>query len=327
MASTQQSHRECILALMDLGTNSVRLSLVHLHQDGTYTVLARLREAVRLGEGEFAGHRIQHEAMERTILACSKLAQFARDNHADELIAVATSASREAENQAELLQRLHQQAGMDMRVISGSEEARLMYRGLVGDVSLGQDKALFVDVGGGSTEIVVGNQQRHDYLTSLPLGAIRLTNLYIPDREAAVSAHTFAKLKCHVREVMADSLEQLRKYTLTMLVGTSGTFEHLANVTAMHYFQRPWDTSDVLSYEQMHSVITMLCSLPLQHRRQVPGLGTERADIIIGGAAIIDTLLETLHISVVRVSKRGLRDGLLAEYIDHHVSTAEPPRL
>ncbi|HEY3378396.1 MAG TPA: Ppx/GppA phosphatase family protein [Armatimonadota bacterium] len=314
MVSRLQTAPPHIVAFMDLGTNSVRLSLVRINPNHSYTVLSQQREMVRLGDGEFLNDHLQQEAMDRAVRVCTQFAALARSYGAQEIMAVATSATREAENQAEFLRRLQVEAQVDMRVISGSEEARLIYQGVSSGIHLGDKTALFIDIGGGSTEIIVGDQQNYHFIDSLKLGAIRLSNLYL-DKDEPVSDERYALIQRHARNAAIRDLQRLREYPLAYVVGSSGTIENLANVAMHHFFQRPWHADDVVTLEQLRAVICLLRTLPLEERRKVPGLNPDRADIIIGGAAVLETLMGEVGLTELRVSTRGLRDGLLVEYL------------
>ena len=304
-----------ILAFLDMGTNSVRISVVRINPNRSFSVLSQQREAVRLGDGEFLSEHLQPEAMDRAILVCRKFVDLAHSFHADEIHAVATSATREAQNRTEFLQRVREEAGVEMRVISGSEEARLIYLGVSSGIFLQEKSVLFLDIGGGSTEIIIGNQQQYDFLDSLKLGAIRLANLYLPDREAAVTPERYGLLQTYVRNASIRTVQRMKHLTPAYVVGSSGTAENLANVAALQFYNRPLSADDVLHYDQLREVIRRLCSLPLDERKKVPGLNPERADIIIAGAAVLDTLMEELSLTEMRVSTRGLRDGLLVDYL------------
>lgn len=315
MATRPHNPPAPVAAFMDLGTTSVRLSVVRINPNHSVTVLTQQREAIRLGDGEFRADAIQPEAMERAVQVCGRFAAMARGFGAGELIAVATSATREAHNQAELLRRLRDEAGVEVHVISGSEEARLIYRGVASGLHLDDRTALFIDIGGGSTELIVGNQQRHFFLDSLKLGAIRLSNLYLKGREQPVPPALYRRLTRHVRDTAVRDLQRLRLVPFALAVGSSGTIETLGAVAALSGWKRPWGPDDVLGSRQLKETIAWLCALPLAERRKVPGLSPERADIIIGGAAIIDTLMDELGLAELRISSRGLRDGLLVEYL------------
>src|SRR5262245_57869819 len=163
------------VAFMDIGTNSIRLLLVRFLPNHSYTILTQLKQMVRLGEGEFTHQHLQPQAMARAVLVAKQFAGLARAHGADEIIAVATAATREADNQYTFITRLQDEAQLDVRVVSGPEEARLIYLGVSSGIHLGDRQAFFIDIGGGSTEVIIGTQHQHSYIGSLKLGAIRLT--------------------------------------------------------------------------------------------------------------------------------------------------------
>ena len=168
-------------AFLDIGTNSVRLLVVGITANKSYKVLHKEKVMVRLGDRGLIDQMIQREAMDRAILVCGKLVEVAQRFGAEEIVAVATSATREAVNQAEFLQRLEEEAHVNVRVVSGLEEARLIYLGVSRNVHLEDETALMIDIGGGSTEVIVGDAHSHRYMSSLQLGAIRLTNLFFTE--------------------------------------------------------------------------------------------------------------------------------------------------
>ena len=305
-----------IVAFMDLGTNAVRLLLVRFNPNHSYTILTRQREAVRLGEGEFLRQRLQEEAMQRAALVCGKFADMARAYGAAEIVAVATSASREAQNQARFLKLLEREAKLDVRVVSGKEEARLIYLGVSSGVNLGGKRALFLDIGGGSTEVIVGDQHQYQFLDTLKLGAIRLTSLFfLPDETEPVPAARYTLLQRYVRNISVRTVQRLRQCKFDLAIGSSGTIVSLAEIAARLFDKRPLKKEDTLTHAHLREVTRLLCSLPLEERRNVPGMNPDRADIIIAGAAILDTLMKDLGLADLRVSERGLRDGLLIEYL------------
>ncbi len=304
-----------VVAFIDIGTNSVRLLVVRIYPNHSYTVLTQLKHTVRLGEGEFDDHCLQPRAIDRAVLVCQQFASLARASGAEEIVAVATAATREARNQRDFLDRLRQEAQLDVRVVSGLEEARLIYLGVASGVHLGDKQALFVDIGGGSTEITVGTQHHHRYLNSLKLGAIRLTTEQLPNGHGPVAAKYYERLQRYVHHNMVHLVRELRDYHLDLAIGSSGTIENLADVAARMYLKRERQPDDVLSRVHLQQLLPVLCSLSLEERRKIPGLNPARADIIIAGAAILQTLMENLGVRSVRVTDRGLRDGLLVDYL------------
>jgi len=312
-----------VVAFIDIGTNSLRLLLVRINPNQSYTVLSDQKEVVRLGEGEFVEQHLQPEAMQRAVLVAQRFAAMARQNGAKEIITVATSATREAENRDEFLRRLKREAQLDVRVVSGREEARLIYLGVSSGVHLGEKKALFIDIGGGSTEVILGDQQGYDYLDSLKLGAIRLTSLFfLPEESGPVTAERYAVIQQYVRNTAVRTIQAVSQHSLDFAVGSSGTIENLADIAVQKFHKRRRQREDVLQYTQLRQVIEMLCELPLEERRHVPGINPSRADIIIAGSAIIETLLHDLDVKELRISDRGLRDGLLVDYLSADASTA-----
>ena len=317
MAHSRKSSDERVVSFIDIGTNSVRVLLVRINPNHSYATLTQQKEIVRLGEGEFVDQYLQPAAMDRAILVCRKFAELSRSYGAEEIVAITTSAARDAINQADFLRRLRREAALDVRVISGKEEARLIYLGVSSGVHLGDKQAAFIDVGGGSTEVIAGDQRAYHYLGSLNLGAVRLTSLFfLPDEADPVNAERYALIQKYIRNASVRTLQQMKQQHFDLAFGSSGTAENLTDIAARALHNRPRQRDDVLPYDDLKQVIEMLCALPLQARRKVPGINPERADIIIAGAAILDTLMQDLKLPELRVvSERGLREGMLIDYL------------
>jgi len=310
------------VAFIDIGTNSIRLLLVRLHPNHSYTILTELRQSVRLGEGEFANQHLQPQAMARTVSVAKQFAELARAHGADEIVAVATAATREAENQDVFVTRLQADAQLDVRVVSGLEEARLIYLGVSHGVHLGDKQALFIDIGGGSTEVIIGSQDQHTYVGSLKLGAVRLTTYFLPEARGPVPLRTYEALQRYVRHHAVRTLREMQAYRIDLAIGSSGTIRSLADVAARHVHKRPLQPDDVLTYAHLQQVVRLLAALSLEERRKVPGLNPERADIILAGAAILDAFMQALDLPDMHISERGLREGLLVDYLLKHEDAA-----
>lgn len=312
-----------VAAFIDIGTNSLRLLLVRINLNRSYTILSDQKEIVRLGEGEFVDQYLLPEAMQRATQVARRFASMARAYGVTEIQAVATSATREAANQEEFLRRLKREAQLDVRVISGREEARLIYLGVSSGFHLGDRRAIFIDIGGGSTEVIVGRQHEYEQLDSLKLGAIRLTSLFfLPDESGPVAPERYALIQQYVRSAAVRTVQHVRQAPPEIAIGSSGTIENLADIAALHFLHRHRERDDEMSHSQLKEIIQLLCSLPLEERRRVPGINAARADIIIAGAAIIDTLMEDLQISGLWISDRGLRDGLLVDFLSRDQDSA-----
>jgi exopolyphosphatase/guanosine-5'-triphosphate,3'-diphosphate pyrophosphatase len=302
---------------MDVGTNSVRLLVVEITANRSYKILRKEKEMVRLGEREFADNVLQPEAMARAVVVCAKFAELAKTFKVEDILVVATSATREADNQSEFVAQLAAEAGLDVRVVSGLEEARLIYLGVSRSIHLGVDKALFIDIGGGSTELILGDGERYEYLTSLQLGAVRLTNLFFsPEDNAAVGEKKYAEIRQHVYNRAIRAIQQLRKAeNLKLAIGSSGTIENLADIAVRMTQGRTRTRDDVLTRRDLTKVIKHLREIPLGKRSKVAGINPQRADIIVAGAAIIDLLMDELQLEQLLISDRGLQDGLLVDYL------------
>ncbi len=304
-----------VVSFIDIGTNSVRLLVVRLNPNHSFSILSRQKQQVRLGEGEFIEEEILPEAIERLVIVCKQLTELARTFKTDEFVAVATSAMREAANQQEILRLLRQEARLDVRVISGLEEARLIYLGVSRGIHLGDRLAFFIDIGGGSTEIAIGGEQDYQYLESFRLGAIRLSNLYMSDNvNRAVSQSRYKKVQRHIRDAIIQSARKIQERKPVLAIGSSGTIMNLYEIAQKAIHQTGNSVEGVLSYKDLRKVIDLICSLPLEQRRKIPGMNPERADIIIPGAAILDTFMRELSLEAVTVTGRGLQDGLLVDY-------------
>ncbi len=299
--------------------------------DGSWATIANQKEVVRLGEGEFVGGhaRLTQAAMDRTVRVLSRFADIAIGYKAEDVVALATAASREAENQEEFVDAIRNATSgyLDVRVISGHEEARLIYLGIRSGIHLAKgENALFLDIGGGSSELIVGDSANYKFLDSLKLGAIRMTNLFLGTRTGPVSPAMWAKLQRQVRSTLAPAAREIAALGFTKMYGSSGTIMSLAEVVARR--QRPAGDAPStlrnfeLTLPDLQAITQMLCKMTVEERRKVPGLSPERADIVVGGAAILQTVMETVGAPSILISDRGLREGIVVD----HLMREEPLR-
>ena len=315
-------------AALDIGTNSIRLAVVEPKDNLTWNVLSSQKQVVRLGDGEFtrvprapgAGGDIKHaltgDAIDRAALVCARFAEVARGFGATEIVALATAAVREAENREDFVERVRELADLDVRVISGQEEARLIYHGVVSGINLkpGQ-RALFMDIGGGSTELIVGDSVNHYFLDSLKLGAIRLTAEVLGDVSKPVTPAQWNLLQTYVRSALAPAARSIAAVGFNLMYGSSGTAQNLAEIVA-NAKPQPAPTSFrnySLDLADIQAATRRLCAMNIEQRRRVPGINPERADIIIGGSAILQTVMETVNASTIHISDRGLREGIVVD--------------
>jgi exopolyphosphatase/guanosine-5'-triphosphate,3'-diphosphate pyrophosphatase len=305
-----------VVSFIDIGTNSVRLLVVRLNPNHSYSILSQQKQQVRLGEGEFEEEEILPDAIERLVVVCKKFTELAQSFNTEEFVAVATSAMREAANQQEILHLLRHESRLDVRVISGQEEARLIYLGVSSGINLEDQQAFFIDIGGGSTEIAIGDKQNYQFLDSFKLGAIRLSNHYLSGNVTEpVLPEGYKKIQQHVRDAIIHSLKKINRQKPELAVGSSGTIMNLAEIAQKAFHQDGNYVENVLTYKDLRKVIDLLCSRPLDQRRKIPGINPERADIIIHGAAILDVFMKELSFNSIMITSRGLQDGLLVDYL------------
>jgi exopolyphosphatase / guanosine-5'-triphosphate,3'-diphosphate pyrophosphatase len=310
---------EKVVAFVDIGTNAARLLVVRINANFSYTIISQEKEVVRLGEEEFKDNLLKPDAMERTIFICRKFVELAKTYGASEIMAVGTSAIREAQNQNEFLQNLFGETGLKVKVISGDEEARLICLGVSSGVDIGEEKAIFIDLGGGSTEICIGNQYQCFYVNSLKLGAIRLTGQFIGEGWAGpVANSTYKQIKQYACSRIHAAKAKVQEYGVRRAYGSSGTIINLAEIANKLIKKNVNGNGLVLSRKNLKKVAPLLCFLPLEERRKIPAINPDRADIIIAGAAVMEAIMEELGLEEINVSHRELRDGLLVDYLSKY---------
>lgn len=306
-----------VVAFIDVGTNAARLLVVRINPNFSYTIVSQEKEVVRLGEEEFKDNMLKPEAMERAIFVCGKFVELAKTYGATEITAVGTSAIREARNQEDFLQKLFRETGLSVKVISGLEEARLICLGVSSGINIGEQKAVFVDLGGGSTEICIGNQFECFYTNSLRLGAIRLTSRFIGEGwTGPLDTEIYEQMKNYACNRIGVVKAKVKENGVRIAWGSSGTIINLAEISNKLFKRNDNGHSGLtLSRKNLKKLAPILCSLSLEERRKMPAINPERADIIIAGAAIMEAVMEELGLEEINVSHRELRDGMLVDYL------------
>jgi exopolyphosphatase/guanosine-5'-triphosphate,3'-diphosphate pyrophosphatase len=223
---------------------------------------------------------------------------------------------REASNRNDLLKVLEKEISPDVSVISGNEEARLIYLGVSSGVHIDTKKCIFIDIGGGSTEIILGDQTDYYFLDSVKLGAIRVSTLFPgSDPEGRISRDTYNEMKEYSKKKLVKTLRELEKYKWKYIFGSSGTIQNLAEISSKMNGSKNKMGGMVLSLVNLKKVSKTLRKMSLEERKGAPGINPNRADIIIGGAAVLESTMETLGIREIISSKRGLRHGLMIEVL------------
>lgn len=300
------------IAAIDIGTNSVHMVVARRLDGGAPEILTREKEPVRLGRGSTDMKRLERAAIDRTVEALDRFRRIA-EAHDAEIVAVATSAVREAENQDEFLGRARADAGIEVSVISGVEEARLIHLGALGAVQAADRPHLVIDIGGGSTEFVAGHSTTPTLVRSLKLGHIRLTDRYFPD--GGVTKRAVDECRKYVRAFVAPVAREITDLGFDVAIGCSGTIENLARMAAHDQGDVPRTVDNlVVTRDGLSQVVKqLLATEDADGRGSLPGLDAHRADVIVGGAILLRQLFKSLGIDEMIVSPAALREGVVLD--------------
>lgn len=305
------------LAAIDIGTNSVHMIVVQVRPDLSFEVIDREKEMVRLGAGGLDGRKLTREAMNAALQALSKFERLARSHQVDEILAAATSATREAENGGEFLAAIERTAGIRPRVITGTEEARLIHMAAVYGVDTPKS-TVAIDIGGGSVEITRGVGPNVEFARSFKIGVIRLTERFVSSDP--LSRRDERKLTKHINEQVAHYLRRILDAGFDRVIGTSGTILSIGTVaTALDRGTIPTEIRNLrVASKSIRRLRKLVTELDLEQRLQLPGLDPRRADLTVAGAVLLDTLLRRLNADEVTLCDLALREGLVLDYIHRH---------
>ena len=306
------------LAAIDIGTNSVHMIVVRVRPDLSFEVVDREKEMVRLGAGGLDGRSLTEQAMSAALLALAKFRRIAESHRVDEILAAATSATREAQNGPEFLSRIVEETGIRPRVISGTEEARLIHRAAVYGVDVMRGHAVVIDIGGGSVEITFGGAKRPSLGRSFKIGVIRLTERFV--RSDPLAARDERKLVRFVNGEIEGLARQIVDAGFDRVIGTSGTILSLGTMAAHAESGRaPSELRNLrIPARQIHRIRKQVVSLGLQQRLKLPGLEPKRGDIVVAGAVLLDTILRRLGASEITLCDLALREGLILDYVERN---------
>ena len=316
------------IAALDLGSNSFHLLVAEARPDGTFVPVLREKEMLRLGDVVARAGGLSDEAADQAVETVRRFRDLAEAAGAAEIVACATSAIREADNGAELVARFVTEAGLRVKVISGREEAALIFRAVQASVLIDPGPALCLDLGGGSLEIVVGDSSALLWSTSVKLGVARLTAEMVPNDPPR--AGDLRRLRKRLVNVLGPVAVEVAELKPRLLVGTSGTFCDLARMAAAR------DTGAVpISVNQLHvsrssleAIHEELISLSASERRRLPGLDARRADLAPAGSLVALVALELFGFDELVAGGWALREGMVLDALGHHdPDQADDPRL
>ncbi len=304
---------EEMLAAIDIGTNSFHLVVARVDDGGKLEVVAREKEMVRLGSGAADMKQLQPDAIERGIAALKRMRKIAHI-HGAAVHAVATSAVREADNAAEFIERAWDEAGVHVEIVTGIEEARLIHLGVLQAVPVFDRRLVLVDIGGGSTEILVGERGEVLAAGSLKLGAIRLTRRFF--RTERLHPGALDACRRAIRAALVPMVRDVHRVGFEVAVGSSGTIEAVAALVQARRDEPPPRTFNnfELTRKEVKAVVKDLAAADtVEARRALPGMDERRADIILAGSLILEQAMAELGIGRMIVSDYALREGILLD--------------
>ena len=304
------------LAVIDLGSNSFRLVVFTWSEHGWWKRTDEIHEAVRVGAGLDASGALGEEPMERALETLELYAHFCRATGVDEVRPVATSAIRDATNQGAFLHAARERSGLEVRVLSREEEARYGYLAAVNSTTLADGVAL--DLGGGSMQLTRVQGRLAADFRSWPLGAVRMTERFLPGERA--KGKQLKALRAHVREELESApwLERGGR-----LVGVGGTVRNLAAAAELAAELPSYGVQGFeVTRAALDALVERLADLPASDRASVPGIKPARADLILAGAMVVQTVMEAGRFAAMEVTEAGLREGVFYETL---LAGSDPP--
>ena len=314
------SSDKVILGAIDIGTNSIHMVIVEIDpQLATFTIVAKEKDTVRLGERDRKTGNLTPEAISRALESLQRCQALAVSFEAQHIFAVATSAVREAPNGGEFLKQIDDELGLQVNLISGQEEARRIYLGVLSGMEFNRHPHIIIDIGGGSTELILADRKEERFLSSTKVGAVRLMREFAS--EDPISEAELVYLRAYVRGMLERPVENIRnglaKNEEAKMVGTSGTIQALAIVLARKTEEGEPNplTGYQVSLSALEKLTERLAKMSYEERLQVSGLSEKRAEIIVPGAIVLVEAMKMLGMEAIALCERALREGIIVDWM------------
>lgn len=311
------------VAAIDIGSSSIHMAVAQAVPGQRLEILDREKEMVRIGAGTLRQHRLSDDTMERAIGVLKRYKQICQAQHVDRIITTATSAVRESYNSDAFIERGRKETGLQISVLPGIEEARLIALAVSEVTDFNGRRALIIDIGGGSTEAIVTSGTEPELLLSVRLGAVRLSEKLVTTDP--ISEEERQKLLSSIRADLTRLVWDVRNTGYDFVIGTSGTIVNL--VSAVAYATDPNSSAEMVGIEPFNETITLdqlrtinaeLGRMTNSERRQVPGLEEGRSDIIVAGGLLLETLLSEVGAKSITSCDWSLREGVILDYLRQH---------
>jgi len=309
------------IAAIDIGTNSIHMIVVRVRPDLSFEVIDREKEMVRLGAGGLDGRSLTDTAVGAALQTLTKFRRLADSHKVDHIVAGATSAVREADNGGDFIAEVARKTGIRIRVISGPEEARLIHMAAVYGVHIGGSPAVVIDIGGGSIEVTLGTASHLTHARSFKLGVIRLTERFV--RTDPLSGGDERRMVKYINKQIGAHLDAIAERRFERVIGTSGTILSLGALALTE--STPRESMELrnqrVSAKGIHRLRKRLSGLDLEARLHMDALDPRRADIIVSGAVLLDSVLRRLGATEITLCDLALREGLVLDYIQRNTAT------
>lgn len=299
------------LAAIDVGSNAIRLVIGELDASGEVHVLKKYREGVRLGKDTFSEGVISKKCIERTLETFIKFKGFLKEHGVKHVRAVATSAMREASNSRALVGEVLKLTGINVEIIDGLEEGRLIFSAVANRVDLVGSRSVLIDVGGGSVEVTIADGQKITATQSFPLGTVRL--LEALQARGLKEKHLPAVIEESLKPLRVFLREQLKDKPVDFAIGTGGNFECLGKLRVALLSKTSIYS---MTYAELKELTDHLASMTVKERTQFLRLKNDRADVIVPAALVTIAIMGSIPTDTLNVPFVGLRDGILASLID-----------
>ncbi|MEL6496126.1 MAG: Ppx/GppA phosphatase family protein [Cyanobacteria bacterium J06623_7] len=309
-----------IIAAIDIGTNSIHMVVVQIEPSlPAFTVIAKEKDTVRLGDRHPATGELTPAAIKRSLDTLRRCKELATSLEAEQIIAVATSATREAPNGEHFLRQVEFELDITVNLISGREEARRIYLGVLSGMDFNEQPQVIIDIGGGSTEIILADIQEPRFLSSTKVGAVRLAKEFITTDP--ISDSELKVLRAYVRGMLERPVDEiwrnLQLNEVPRAIGTSGTIETIAEIHAKDTLGAVPDPLNgyEVKYKDIEKIVKRLAKMSCKERLEVSGLADKRAEIIVPGAIILLEAMAMLKLDSVIICERALREGMIVDWM------------
>ncbi len=305
------------IAIIDLGTNTFNIFIAEIFPDKTYKKLYKSRISVKLGEGGINQSHIKEEPFQRGIRALKQHKRTIKKFGAEKIYAFATSAIRSATNGKEFVHAAKEKTGISIQIISGDREAELICYGIRSAVKMSGKLSLIIDIGGGSTEFIIANKKEIFWKHSFMLGAARLLDKFKPSDP--IQASEAKQIENHLEENLKPLFDALKKYPVTELIGSAGSFESLAEMIAHRFYDirilkgKSEYRFNLDDCEKMYDIILRSTA---KERLHMKGLTRMRVDMIVVSAIFVDYIVLRLGLEKMRLSRYSLKEGVLWELLN-----------